>query len=422
MRRAAAHMKVGLVASTCWPVIGGMENYLRQLARSLVQQEQEVVVATRFVQAKPEHMRGLLTEVEPPQTQELDGARVQVLSPGRVRRQLLRPTYRLHFYRATQPMAARLFRGALQAELARVLQGCDVVHYSGVGHELLGFSALHAARRRGVPFVVTPHMHIGVWGDSPFDFTLYRQADALLALTQEEHRFVVAQGVAPQRVPVIGHGINVAGGGNGAAFRRRHGLDGPVVLFVGRKTVSKGYPLLLEAMAHVWAQRPEVRLVGVGPRALASETLSAAARAALDDARVHDLGAVSEAEKEDAYAACDLLCVPSEAEAYGMVYQEAWYYRKPVVARRIPTLQELIGTTGGGLLVDRTPIAVAEAILHLAGDAALRTRMGAAGYERARTQTWTRAGAQVLRVYRRAASPESTSLVAAPRVGEPATS
>ena len=62
-------------------------------------------------------------------------------------------------------------------------------------------------------------------------------------------------------------------------------------------------------------------------------------------------GIVSEQTKHDALAACTCLCVPSVGESFGLVYMEAGRYAKPVVARRLPVLEELLENGRAGLLV-----------------------------------------------------------------------
>ena len=61
-----------------------------------------------------------------------------------------------------------------------------------------------------------------------------------------------------------------------------------------------------------------------------------------------NLDDVSEDEKQDALSACDVLCVPSEGESFGMVYFEAWAYEKPVVALDLPALRDSLGGSSGG--------------------------------------------------------------------------
>jgi glycosyltransferase involved in cell wall biosynthesis len=53
-------------------------------------------------------------------------------------------------------------------------------------------------------------------------------------------------------------------------------------------------------------------------------------------------------------AACACLCVPSVGESFGLVYMEAGRYAKPVVARRLPVLEELLENGNAGLLVGQT--------------------------------------------------------------------
>jgi glycosyltransferase involved in cell wall biosynthesis len=108
----------------------------------------------------------------------------------------------------------------------------------------------------------------------------------------------------------------------------------------------------------------------------------------LHGSRILDLDDLSEVEKQNALAACDILCVPSEGESFGMVYFEAWAYKKPVVTLDIPVLRETVGASGGGLLVQGNPVSIAGAITELLGDVALRQRMGEDGHRLACRHRW----------------------------------
>ncbi len=52
------------------------------------------------------------------------------------------------------------------------------------------------------------------------------------------------------------------------------------------------------------------------------------------------------------FAACDVLALPSVGEAFGIVYLEAWAYRKPVIAAAIESAASLIDDGVDGFLVD----------------------------------------------------------------------
>jgi glycosyltransferase involved in cell wall biosynthesis len=241
-------------------------------------------------------------------------------------------------------------------------------------------------------------MHIGSWGDGELDLRLYRDADMVIALTHVEEAFLLENGIPGEKITVLGHGVNVRGTGCRERFRGAHGITGPTVLFLGRKADYKGYSLLLQAAPAVWQEVPEARFVLVGPEDDSLE-LSSGAVEVLQDKRVHSIGYVSDAEREDAYAGCDVFCLPSSAEAFGLVYLEAWAYGKPVVALAIPTLSELIGSTGGGILVERDEIAVAKAIVKLITNAAIQEEIGETGHRVAETRSWTRVAGTMDAVY-----------------------
>ena len=93
-----------------------------------------------------------------------------------------------------------------------------------------------------------------------------------------------------------------------------------------------------------------------------------------------DLGRADDADKADALAACDVFCMPSAAESFGIVYVEAWSYGKPVVGGPAPAVRELIENDVTGLVVDEQRAdAVAAALVRLLTDGQLRSRLGSAG-------------------------------------------
>jgi len=392
-------LTIGFVANTFAPIPGGMEAYLDHLSSALALQNHDVRIVTRFVDERPTPLSALLRSTEPARTFTRGDVTVHLVSPPSLRHALLLPTSRLRHYTQTQPLSIELYAAGFYPALHDALRGCDVIHYSGTGHEMLGFVAARVADALSVPFVVTPHTHAGVWGDGPFDVQLYRQAQAVIALTDYERRILVERGVAPDRVHVQGHGVNVSGTGDGSALRTKMGIgDAPLLLFLGRKSDYKGYPLLLSALPLVWPHHPDAQLILAGPTdpslALAPET----ARVLQDD-RVHSLGFVSDQAREDLYAACDVFCLPSTAEAFGLAYMEAGVYGKPVVGLDIPTLSELIHERQCGLLTAPTPESVAEALDRLLTAPSLRKALGEQGQKRARQQTWDQVARRMTAIY-----------------------
>src|SRR5262249_34552535 len=145
---------------------------------------------------------------------------VNVLAAPNAAAPLLRLAHRLHFYPSTETFAIKLYNSVFAPRLTQLLRNCDVVHFNGTGRELLGFSALEAARRMGAPVLATPHMHPGSWGDSELDYRFYRSLDGILPHTCTERQYYVAGGVEPDRVHVVGIGVNTTGEGDGERFRK----------------------------------------------------------------------------------------------------------------------------------------------------------------------------------------------------------
>jgi glycosyltransferase involved in cell wall biosynthesis len=111
-----------------------------------------------------------------------------------------------------------------------------------------------------------------------------------------------------------------------------------------------------------------------------------------------------------AYAAADLLVLPSRAETYGMVVTEALARGIPVVASDVGGVREAL-RSGGLLVPPADPAALAAALRRWLTDAALRERLRrAARSRRTELRGWAATAADVAAVLVRAASDGKTVL------------
>jgi len=329
------------------PCSGGLQKHTADLARALVARGHQVTVVTRAISTVPDYRKTFFFS-EPESATEVDGVQVEVLRHSRYLNSLLWYCMKCIGRPAFMRLGVWIFNAIFARQCKALLKGVDVIHHVGQGSEMLGFTAGEVARRLRIPFLVQSAVHPGQWGDGDLDVMLYRRADLLLAHTEYEALWLRTSGMH-QRIAVVGCGIDDGIPGNGSRFRAKHELVGPIVLFLGRKDDDKGYHLLREAMRAVWERRPETACVLMGPPGSIKD-----GKADLPPrGRMVEIDSASEDEKHDALAACDLLCVPSEGESFGLVYMEAGRYGKPVIGRRIPVLEELIGVTNAGLLVGR---------------------------------------------------------------------
>jgi glycosyltransferase involved in cell wall biosynthesis len=170
------------------------------------------------------------------------------------------------------------------------------------------------------------------------------------------------------------------------------------LLFVGRLRYYKGLDTLLQALSRV----PGVRLtiVGKGPMREKWESLSQAL--GLGE-RVVFVGEVDDADLPGWYRRADLFVLPANAraEAFGMVLLEARASGLPCITTEVGTGTSWIVQDGvtGFVVPPMDPPALAEAIQRMQ-DAPLRRQMGAVSYERVRKLfTQQQMIAQVMEVY-----------------------
>lgn len=278
-------------------------------------------------------------------------------------------------------------------------QDRDIVH--NVCREYLE-SAASVAQRAGAAFVLTPLPHPGQFhgGDTPADLAHYRRADAIVALTEWERRWYAKHGIDITRVVTSGLACSTRPAGGGAEFRKRHGIppDAPVVLFIGRKERYKGYIQILDATELVWRELPEARFVFIGIQGWYSTFVDDFKR--YSDERILDFENASPEVKGAALDACDVFCMPSQYESFGIPYLEAWSYGKPVIACDIPTSREVVSDGADGVLVSQQADRVAEAIVKLARDPGRRAAMGRAGQQKLARYTWDRTLGRTEEAYR----------------------
>jgi len=230
-----------------------------------------------------------------------------------------------------------------------------------------------------------------------------RTADDLVALlgVPREKVTVVHLGVDPTFAPVRDRERL-------AELDARYGLAHPLVLALGIIEPRKRYDKLIEAFAHAQTASGGPKMLAIagsqGPRA--EETLSAVRTFGVEDA-VKFLEYVPEADIATLYSTADVFAMPARYEGFGLPAVEAMACGTPVVTSDTGSLPEVTGDAALHVSVDEDG-ALADALVRLTSDTALRAALAARGLERARTFTWERAAREVLDVYRLVAPQKRT--------------
>ena len=374
-------MNIALVTRQYWPAVGGVERVAMNLGRAFSDRGHRVTVVAQSVDETPfNRMTHIIRERLVFSPFVHDGVSVVQFRPSRRRRVLLLP-----FAAELIPLAGRVSRLWLRAHtsgyynivvrdvLAPLFAEADVVHM--LGAEVLAVAAVETAHWLGKPAAVSPFAHPGEWGLDSGSARAYRHADAVLATTEADAALYRDVGVEEARLEVVGLPVPDAGGALSAREREeiaaRPREADPLVVFLGQRRPNKRLEILFGAIPRVWDDHPTARFAFVGP----------GAELPIGDARVLDVGRVSDAERARWLARADVLCLPSFSESFGLVVAEAWSQAVPVVVADIPVLSELVATSGGGIVAQPDPESFAAALGSLLSDPHRSRALGAAGQD-----------------------------------------
>lgn len=270
----------------------------------------------------------------------------------------------------------------------------DAVHATAFPYSFPIRCALRLARRRNVPFFLTPFLHLGD-PTNPRDRTrrqytqsalryLLQQADGVFVQTPSEREAVINMGVPERRVTLQGLGVdaNECTGGNRVAARRVWGItDNQVIVgHLANNSIEKGTVDLLKAAEALWRSGSACRVVLAGPE---MPNFRCFWQMFAFKENVVRLGTLSEGQKRDFYAGIDLFALPSRSDSFGLVLLEAWANAKPVVAYRAGGPADLVRNNTDGVLAACGDIpGLAYGIEILISNANIRLQMGEAGQQR----------------------------------------
>jgi glycosyltransferase involved in cell wall biosynthesis len=260
-----------------------------------------------------------------------------------------------------------------------------------------GPAAVAAAQRLGIPCAITLHGgDVYVNKDQGYDFPTrwyvkpllrytLRSADALTAISDDCRGHAYRVGALPDNMHVVENGADLRRFSPAAPDQEPEHPLGPHMVFACRQLIPrKGIRLLIEAVAELAPEFPELKLVLAGDGFERPE-LEQRSRDLGIASRVTFLGSVPNHELPGWYRAAAVSVIPSLEEGFGIPAAEAMGCGIPVVATDAGGLVEVVEHGVTGIIVQKGDShALAQALRALLEDEELRARMGAAGCRRAR--------------------------------------
>lgn len=282
-----------------------------------------------------------------------------------------------------------VYLGPVMCGLRRTL---DTLAPSAVYASAFPYRHMHQlvawGQRRHVPVVLHGAIHPDDrWA---FDRVSIRKscmgAAGYAANTAYEARFLEGLGVPPERITVVGAGVDpdalraaVAREPEVTATNGRR----PRILYLGALTARKGLDTVVAALPTVWSRHPAAEVVIAGKTTDDADELKRAALQISNGYHLTWLPDVSEEEKAALLASASVALYPSRAESFGIVFLEAWSFGVPVVGCRAGAVPAVVEDEVSGLLIaPGDSAALANSVSRLIENPAEATRLGAVGQRR----------------------------------------
>jgi phosphatidyl-myo-inositol alpha-mannosyltransferase len=381
-------MRIGMVCPYSFDVPGGVQSHVLQLAQVM-------------------HDRGHVVSVLAPTSSDAHGLPDYVVSGGKaVPIPYNGSVARLRFGPATHRMVKKwLAQGQF-----------DVLHLHEPNAPSLSMLALNIAEG---PIVATFHtsttksLTLSVF--EPILRPMHEKIVGRIAVSDLARRW--------QMESLGSDAVEIPNGVDVAAFASAPPMDGyprpgRSVLFLGRYDESrKGMAVMLRALPRLAERFEDIEILIVG-RGEEDELRRSAGKLAK---HLRFLGQVDDAAKASALRSADVYCAPNTGgESFGIVLVEAMAAGSAVVASDLDAFRRVLmdGTAGRLVPVD-DPASLADALIEVLENDAVRARYTEIAAEAVRRYDWSVVAGQIMRVYETVAGAGTKVQVAsaAERVG-----
>lgn len=233
-----------------------------------------------------------------------------------------------------------------------------------------------------------------------------RRADRIISVSESTKKDLITWlGTPEEKITVVHQAVSemfhpAINGDGGAEIRRRFGIRGRYMLFVGNLEPRKNLIRLMEAFA-IARERlgGPIQLVICGKKGwLCSGILKTYERIRRgDDILITNY--VNEKDLLGLYQNAEMFVFPTRYEGFGLPALEAMACGAPVITSNVSSLPEITG--GAAILINPSEVnEISDAMIKLACSESLRNELREKGYKQAKLFSWTKTARETLDVYR----------------------
>ncbi|MBI1243342.1 MAG: glycosyltransferase [Nostoc sp. RI_552] len=375
-------MKILYIVSTYCPVLGGTETIVKKVSEILLSQGHDVRVVTSNVSEVSGYYKFGVKPLEVPEIEKINGVQVNRL------------LYCDFWYNLGSSWLIRNLPSRIKISVSgRIMSLIRQDFEKKISHEIESFKpdvvvtlphlvvnvecVLNIHNKKSFPLVIFPLLHEQ---DINWPFERMKaalsQADAVIGVTSYEcERLESFYQVIQAKLFYLPLGVDIPSVSSQKKIKKQ-------ILFLGRKTISKGIPMLLDAMNLVWNRIPDVDLILAGARVDETKEIDSiiAKNCANRDNAIISLDNLSEDEKSKLLLESTCLVLPSEIESFGLVLLEAWANSTPVITLDLEVFRSIVSHQVDGILVKPYDIKnMAKAIIYLLENPKAAEDMGKAG-------------------------------------------
>ncbi len=224
-----------------------------------------------------------------------------------------------HFKNLSNKLASKNIPIALgmMSALKRDVKNYDVIH----AHLFRCFQSTlvyHYAKKHKIPYVlqpdaatprVIPHIKLKALYDVVFGYKILKQANKVIAISKQEALCDHKMGVEEERISTIYCGMELGTFKSlprRGKFKEKYGINGKMILYLGRINRSKGIDYAIKAFAKLAKERSDVIFVVAGPDDGYRSVLEKLKEQLNVADKVKFVGFIDEADKISAYVDADL--------------------------------------------------------------------------------------------------------------------